>query len=200
MIVDRQYEPKNGRLSDVDISWLCSGDKPMISPFLGSQAGKPSFGLSSCGYDLRLGKNYCVQNKDAGNMIVDPISKEDQEMAWIKKTAIGDEIIIEPGECILTETVETIDMPDDVVAIVLGKSTFARNNLLVNATPLEPGWRGIITLELHNTSHVNSVKLHVGQGIAQGLFERMANPPARTYSNRESGGVYQDQKGATTSR
>ena len=189
-----------GRLSDIDIKELCVGDRPMISPFSETQQGKPSFGLSSCGYDFKLGKNYYIQNEEAGNIIVDPLSREDQELAWIKMEVLGYEIILEPGECILTETEEWIDMPDDVVAIILGKSTLARNNVLINATPLEPGWKGIVTLEIHNTSNVNSVRLHVGQGIAQCLFERMANPPARTYSNRETPATYQDQLGAALSR
>ena len=199
-MIDETYIAKPGRLSDRDITYLCVGDNPMISPFSAKQAGKPSFGLSSCGYDLRLGKTYYVQNEDFGNVIVDPLSKQDQYNVWTKRESIGDEIIIGPGECLLTETIEEINMPDDVVAVVLGKSTMARNNILLNTTPLEPGWKGIVTLEIHNTSHVNSVKLRVGQGIAQALFERMANPPTRTYSNRETSATYQNQTGVTTSR
>jgi len=47
---------------------------------------------------------------------------------------------------------------------------------------------------------LHPVMLRVGQGIAQVLFERMANPPARTYSNRETTATYQDQQGATKSK
>jgi len=200
MIDNGEYKVKPGHLSDIDIAFLCKGENPMISPFSATQQGKPSYGLSSSGYDFRLGKSYYIQKDGCFVRVIDPLSKDDQEFSWVKKEAEDGEIIIYPGECILTETMETINMPDDVVATVLGKSTYARNNIIVNATPLESGWRGIVTLELHNCSNEFSVKLRVGQGIAQAIFNRMANPPARTYSNRESGGVYQDQKGATTSR
>ena len=199
-MIIKNYKPQAGRLSDVDITWLCFGDKPMIAPFAAKQAGKPSYGLSSAGYDFRLGNTYYIQKDGCFVRVIDPLSKADQEFSWIKKEAENDEIVIYPGECILTETMETIDMPDDVVAMVLGKSTYARNNIIVNATPLEPGWRGIVTLELHNCSDEFSVKLRVGQGIAQVVFDRMANPPKRTYSNRETSATYQDQLGVTLSR
>jgi len=199
-MITKNYKPQAGRLSDVDIAWLCHCDKPMIDQFIEIQAGKPSYGLSSSGYDFRLGKTYYIQKDGCFVRVIDPLSKADQEFSWIKKEAENDEIVIYPGECILTETMETIDMPDDVVAMVLGKSTYARNNIIVNATPLEPGWRGIVTLELHNCSDEFSVKLRVGQGIAQVVFDRMANPPKRIYSNRETSATYQDQLGVTLSR
>jgi len=196
-----------GRLSDIDIKELCVGDKPMISPFLDVQKGKPSAGLSSCGYDFRLGAKYYRQTDhimylDSGEEFweIDPLNKEHQEASWEACEAEGEFIIIGPLECLLTETMEKINMPNDVVAEVLGKSTYARNNIIVNSTPLEPEWRGIVTLELHNSSPIYPVKLRVGQGIAQAIFSRMANPPARTYSNRETPATYQDQLGAALSR
>jgi len=200
--MNNEYTVKSGHLSDVDIAFLCKGENPMISPFSETQQGKPSYGLSTSGFDFRLGGTFYRQKEYTGEYyrVIDPLSEEDQSFSWVKEEAKDGEIIIYPGECLLTETMETINMPDDVVATVLGKSTYARNNIIVNATPLESGWRGIVTLELHNCSNEFPVKLRVGQGIAQAIFNRMANPPARTYSNRESGGVYQDQKGATTSR
>ena len=201
-MIDETYKPQSGRLSDRDITYLCVGDNPMISPFSAKQSGKPSFGLSSAGFDFRLGNTYYRQKEYTGEYfrVIDPLSEEDQSFSWIKEEAKDGEIIIYPGECLLTATMETIDMPDDIVATVLGKSTYARNNIIVNATPLEPGWRGVVTLELHNCSNEFPVKLRVGHGIAQVTFERMANPPARTYSNREVDGKYQDQVGVTVSK
>ena len=136
-MIDETYVAKPGRLSDRDIAYLCVRDNPMISPFLGSQAGKPSFGLSSSGYDLRLSDEYMVQDNygdDAGT-IIDPLDSRTNH--WVKKNAVNGEIILGPGECILASTVEYINIPDDVQATVLGKSSLARNNVLVNATPLE---------------------------------------------------------------
>jgi dCTP deaminase len=190
------YQARPGRLSDLDIAYLCVGENPMISPFSIKQLGKPSHGLSSSGYDLRLGKRFLRES--AIYRPVEPLCAEDQDSVWHECFA-EDFIEILPGECILTETVEYIDMPSDIVAFILGKSTYARNCIHVNATPVEPQWKGIITLEINNMSLKNSVYLYVGQGIAQMCFERIANPPIRGYDERESGGGYQDQRKVTTS-
>jgi len=199
-MIDETYKPKPGRLSDRDITFLCIGDKPMIEPFVSAQAGRPSFGLSSAGYDFKLSDEYMVQDNygEESGSVVDPLNSETHR--WIKKKATNNEIIIGPGECILASTVEYMRMPDDVQAIVLGKSSLARCNIICNATPLENGWEGTVTLEITNCDPTNSVKLYVNQGIAQCLFDRMANVPDKTYTNRSVGGAYQGQRGPTPSR
>ena len=200
-MIDENYKPVAGRLSDIDITWLCVGDKPMISPFVARQAGDISFGLSVSGYDFRLAANYLIQDEIIRfDGPVDPLNKEHQELQWIKKEAKDGIIVIRPLECILASTIETVDMPKDITAIVLGKSTMARNNVLANMTPLESGWKGRITIELHNCSPIYPVMLRVGQGIIQAVFDRMPNPPSRTYEGREVDGKYQGQVGPTTSR
>jgi len=200
-MLDIDYKKCPGRLSDKDITFLCIGDNPMISPFVGEQKGKPSFGLSSAGVDFRLGYKYLAQIPSAEfGFALDPLNCEHQELQWEEREAVDGIIIIPPLGCILTETVERVDMPDDVVAIVLGKSTYARSGLLVNATPIENGFRGIITLELYNCNRTYSIVLRAGQGIAQMIFDRMANKPARGYDTREVSATYQDQSGVTPSR
>ena len=46
---------------------------------------------------------------------------------------------------------EYFKIPEDVLVICLGKSTYARCGIIVNVTPLEPGWEGHVTLEFSNT-------------------------------------------------
>ncbi len=200
-MIDEGYRAKPGRLSDCDITYLCMGDKPMISPFIARQMGDISFGLSTSGYDFRLGANYLAQDETIRfDTPVDPLNKEHQELQWIKKEAKDGIIVIRPLECLLLETMETVNMPKDVVGIVLGKSTYCRNNLILNTSPLEPKWKGKITLEMKNCSPIYPVMLRVGQGISQGIFDRLPNPPSRGYDEREVDGKYQNQKGVTASR
>ena len=63
-----------------------------------------------------------------------------------------DHIIVPPNSFALAETVEEIRVPRDVLAICLGKSTYARCGIIVNVTPLEPEWCGKVTLEISNTT------------------------------------------------
>lgn len=96
-------------------------------------------------------------------------------------------ILLEPGVSLLGESVEVFDMPDDVVGFCVGKSSYARCGILVNVTPIEPGWKGRLVIELVNLSHV-PVLIHIGQGIAQVLFAKVLN--AKQYS-----GHWQKQSG-----
>ena len=182
-----------GILNDREILRLCKDVKlPMLDPFLSKQKGKPSYGLGSMGYDLRLGKNFLVHQPHKAD-ILDP---RNIDVDLFKTVVRDDYFLLQPHSQVLAETVEMFNMPDDVLGIVLGKSTYARLGLLVNATPIEPGWtNSILTLELANLSPL-PIKMYVGSGIAQVLFFR-GKRPGRTYTEKESGGIYQNQTGAT---
>jgi len=184
----------HGILSDREIADLCVGDRPMLSPFIRRQEGKPSYGLGSCGYDLRLGSRFLVPLGGV-NVILDPI---DFPAGYFRTIDTETTFELSPNSQVLAESVERFDMPDDVCAVCWGKSSYARCGLLVNVTPLEPGWRGILTIELANVSPL-PIRLHVGQGIAQVVFFRGARPE-RTYAEKEAGGEYQDQPGVTLPR
>ena len=80
-------------------------------------------------------------------------------------------VLIPPNSFALAETLEYLEIPRDTLAIVLGKSTYARCGLVVNCTPLEPEWRGKVTMELSNTTPL-PIKVYAGEGIAQVYFLR----------------------------
>jgi len=166
---------------------------PIIDPFVPVQEGKPSYGLGSFGYDIRLGAEYLEQRQLPGfDLILDPKKKVD---SWMSMTAKHGEIILYPGTMILAESFERFRMPGNVFATVEGKSSYARLGLLVNVTPLEPGWEGVLTMALSNVGAV-PVRLHVGQGIAQVSFWQ-GETPLRGYTQKEAGGSYQGQTKAT---
>ncbi len=104
----------------------------------------------------------------------------------------ADFCIIPPNSFALAETVETFEIPRDVLAICLGKSTIARCGIIVNVTPLEPEWRGKITIEISNTTPLPA-KIYANEGIAQILFLRADAVCRVSYADKR--GKYQDQKG-----
>jgi deoxycytidine triphosphate deaminase len=104
----------------------------------------------------------------------------------------ADYCIIPPNSFALAETVETFEIPRDVLAICLGKSTIARCGIIVNVTPLEPEWRGKITIEISNTTPLPA-KIYANEGIAQILFLRAEAVCRVSYADKR--GKYQDQKG-----
>ena len=94
----------------------------------------------------------------------------------------------------LCETVEVFEIPRDVLAICVGKSTYARCGLIVNVTPLEPQWRGKITLEISNTTPLPA-KIYANEGIAQLIFLQASQVCDVSYADKN--GKYQDQEGLT---
>jgi len=181
-------------LADRDIVALCGREGAMISPFVRQQEGKPSYGLSSFGYDIRLGRRFLVPLGGA-NAILDPVDFPRQHFREIEADGVFD---LAPHSQVLAESVEVFQMPDDVLGVCWGKSSYARCGLLVNVTPLEPRWRGRLTLELANLSPL-PIRLHVGQGIAQVVFF-CGRRPLRGYDEKEAGGLYQNQPGVTLPR
>ena len=178
-------------LNDRQIRELCSGGNPMIHPFVPEKTDYPSYGLSSFGYDVRLGYRILRQKWGHGVAPLDPLVKDESLWEWEDTAGTGSEhFVLRPGETVLGETVEVFNIPPDVIGLCVGKSTYARLGLLLNSSPLEPAWRGKLVLELTNLSRYPLV-LHPGKGIAQILFFRGEYPDV-AYN-----GHYQNQKGIT---
>jgi dCTP deaminase len=162
-----------------------------ITPFAEEslRKGVVSFGLSSYGYDVRVGRHFKLFTNVYG-AIIDPKQFEPKAFVDIE----GDFCIIPPNSFALAETVEFFEIPRDVLAVCLGKSTYARCGIIVNVTPLEPEWRGKITIEISNTTPLPA-KIYANEGIAQILFHRADAVCEKSYADKK--GKYQDQKGLT---
>jgi dCTP deaminase len=162
-----------------------------IEPFAPQQRrpGVISYGVTSYGYDVRLGRKFKVFT-NAHCAIVDP--KNFDPRSFIDFEA--DSCLIPPNSFALAETVEYFEIPRDILCVCLGKSTYARIGIIVNVTPLEPEWRGKITIEISNTTPLPA-KVYAGEGIAQILFFRAEAVCKTSYADKQ--GKYQDQTGLT---
>ena len=176
-------------LNDIEIMRL-SRDEEMISPWASGQvreiAGQKivSYGPTSFGYDIRVDRKFKIFT-NALNAVVDP--KNFDEGCFVD---VEDDVcIIPPNSFVLAVAMERLKMPDDVVAVCVGKSTYARCGIIVNVTPAEPGWEGYLTLELSNTTPLPA-KVYAGEGIAQLMFYR-GSRPKKTYRDRN--GKYMGQ-------
>src|SRR5437870_3180365 len=162
-----------------------------ITPFDAgeSRQGVISFGVTSYGYDVRVGRKFKVFT-NAHCAIVDPKNFDPKSFVDID----ADFCLIPPNSFALAETQESLEIPRDVLGVCVGKSTYARCGIIVNVTPLEPEWRGKITIEISNTTPLPA-KIYAGEGIAQILFFRTDAPCETSYADKQ--GKYQDQKGLT---
>jgi dCTP deaminase len=109
--------------------------------------------------------------------------------------------IIQPGTFVLGSTLESVTLPDDIVARVDGRSSLGRLGLLVHATAgyVDPGWMGKLTLELSNQSQM-PIALYYGMTISQISFLCISTPVDRPYGSEGLGSKYQGQTGPTPSR
>lgn len=113
----------------------------------------------------------------------------------------GQAFMLHPGEFALGSTLEHIELPDDLVARLEGKSSLGRIGLLIHSTAgfVDPGWRGRLTLELSNVARL-PIALYPGMKIGQISFLRLSTPAERLYGSPELGSKYQGQSGPTASR
>ena len=177
-------------LSDKWIKKMVKSQK-IISPFISRQTrkGKISYGLSSYGYDVRVSNKFKIFT-DLDSAIVDPKNFK-KEGFVTRKSKI---CVIPPNSFALARTVEYFKIPDNVMVICLGKSTYARCGIIVNVTPLEPGWEGHVTLEFSNTTPLPA-KIYANEGAAQFVFLKGNEEPTITYDKRN--GRYMKQSGVT---
>jgi len=166
-------------------------EKGMIEPFADRQVreGNISYGLSSYGYDARVSREFKIfTNVDSA--VVDP--KDFNPKSFVDRET--DVCVIPPNSFALARTVEYLRVPEDVLVICLGKSTYARCGIIVNVTPLEPGWEGHVTLEFSNTTPLPA-KIYANEGACQFLFLQGNEPCEVSYKMRA--GKYQGQTGVT---
>jgi dCTP deaminase len=151
--------------------------------------GIVSYGVTSYGYDVRVGRRFKVFT-NARCTVVDPKNFVTESFVDMD----GDHCLIPPNSFALAETVEYLEIPRDIIAICIGKSTYARCGIIVNVTPLEPEWRGKVTIEISNTTPLPA-KIYANEGIAQIVFLRAEAVCQVSYGDKK--GKYQDQKGLT---
>lgn len=209
--VDHQYETlyywegidevplRATRLSGAERTAYLERHPPMIDPFSTQQVKTTlegqrivSWGTSSFGYDVRLADTFKIFT-NVRNGTIDPLNPDPG--CFVDHQ--GEYCIIPPNSYILGHTVESFHIPDDIMVICVGKSTYARLAAVVNVTPIEPGFSGQVVIEIANCSTL-PLKVYANQGIAQFLFFKGDQPCKTSYADR--GGKYQNQRGVTLAR
>ena len=168
-----------------------SKEQAMIEPFEAAQMreGIVSFGVSSYGYDMRVSDEYKIFT-NVNSTVVDPKRFDSSNFVEVK----AKEILVPPNSFALARSVEYFRIPRQVLAICLGKSTYARCGIICNVTPFEPEWEGHVTIEISNTTPLPA-KIYSNEGICQVLFFESDEACRVSYKDRQ--GKYQGQTGIT---
>lgn len=179
-------------LSDATIRALVDEGRIKVDPYEPENVQPSSL-------DVRLGDSFRVFH----NHRVSAIDLREPPQNLTEEVTLGEDepFVIHPGEFCLGRTLEWVELPDDVVSRVEGKSSLGRLGLIVHATAgfVDPGWKGTLTLELNNLTRV-PIRLYPGLLIAQLSFMRLDRPAERPYGSSGLGSHYQGQIAATESR
>lgn len=181
-------------LSDVDIRRYIAEGKIRISPEL------PAEQFGSCSVDFRLGAEFSVfeHSKNAYIDLRDRRAIEDLMRPIV--VAPGDPFILQPREFVLAITEETLELADDVLGRLEGRSSLGRIGIIVHGTAglFDPGWTGKATLELSNLGRM-PVALYPGMRICSFTFEQLSSPSSVPYS-KKAGNKYAGQTRPLASR
>jgi dCTP deaminase len=154
-----------GILADFQIKARCDGG--MVTPF------DPAL-VNPASLDVRLGNTLLIESAQSPQLVPYPLEHHSQEHPYMMR----------PGEFVLAQTLEVFDIPVDLAAQFVLKSSRAREGIEhLLAGFADPGFNGsVMTLELHNSRQLHAVPIWPGMKIGQMIFYVMADVPLRSYA------------------
>jgi len=179
-------------LSDRTIKEAIAAGRIVIDPYDGSFVQPSSI-------DLRVDRFFRVFENHRYPYI-DPKSAQD-DLTTLVETAEDEPFILHPGEFVLGSTLERVQLGEDIVARLEGKSSLGRIGLLIHSTAgfVDPGFDGYLTLELSNVANL-PIAIYPGMKIGQISFYQLTTPAENPYGSDQAGSKYQGQRGPTPSR
>lgn len=179
-------------LPDHEIENLCK-DEGLISPYTRSQ-------LQPASYDVLLASRILVPMGLKEVNLAEPLP-DNLYYERVIGGDVGGGYLLRPGDFILGATLERVEIPNNVVGRIEGKSSLARLGITAHITAgyLDPGFRGNVTLEIVNL-WPRPIRIWPGQRIAQLGFEWMSSACIRPYGSPELESHYQDADGAEGTR
>jgi dCTP deaminase len=178
-------------LSDRDIRAEIASGRIVIDPFT-PEAVQPS------SVDLHLDRRFRVFRNSRYPFI--DVRADQPELTELVEINGDDPFILHPGEFVLGSTLERVELPNDLVARLEGKSSLGRLGLLIHSTAgyVDPGWEGNLTLELSNVANL-PITLYDGMKIGQISFQRLSSPAEVGYGDARIGSKYRGQRDPTAS-
>jgi dCTP deaminase len=188
-------------LNDKQISQLA--DLDIFQPYVGEKrrtlddgTKAISYGLSQAGYDIRLSPKHFLVFTDDGdyrpNLVLDPKLSDPTipYEAVLVHNNNGSFFELPPHSFGLGTSLELISMPPSIMGLCDGKSTYARCGVIINVTPIEPGWAGHLTMHIANPTPFTA-RIYANEGIVQVMLYQLSSNVRQAYT-----GHYQNQ-GAT---
>jgi dCTP deaminase len=177
--------------------FLSDRDLMVVGPSLVTPFDPECVGPASI--DLHLSTEFVVPDVSARLAYIDLDAGEDKPRLPMKDLVdLHDEdgFVLHPGEFCLGVTMEQVNLPNNIVGRIEGKSSLGRLGLMVHVTSgfIDPGFRGGLTLQMTNLLRIPIV-LRPHKRICQVVFAYLNSPAMNPY-----GGNYQDSQGVVASK
>jgi dCTP deaminase len=178
-------------LSDRDIAAALAKGRVKVEPYDPAD-------LQPSSVDLHLDRSFRVFRNNRYPYI--DVRSPQPDLTELLSVADEEPFVLHPGEFVLGQTIEWVELPNDLVARLEGKSSLGRLGLLIHSTAgyVDPGWKGKLTLELSNVANL-PIALYFGMKIGQISFFEMSSPVDRPYGSSGLGSKYQGQSEPTAS-
>lgn len=144
--------------------------------------------LNPYGYDMTLGREF---KRFIGGKKLEVLDINNIKEEYFEEFK-GDYVTIEPHHFVLGISVEYFKIPQNIIGICLGKSSYSRAGIMCPISPLEPGWSGFVTMAISNFGNM-PIKIPANKGISQVVFFESQHHPWQDYTAK--GGKYNKQKG-----
>ena len=185
------YDKEIQQLAELDVFLPFVGEKRRT---LDNGIKAISYGLSQAGYDIRLspdqflvfdGKEFKWTNKPTLDpKLSDPTLPYEAPLVHSEGSSF---FILPPHSFGLGVSLELISMPPCIMGLCDGKSTYARCGIIINVTPIEPGWSGHLTMHIANPTPFPA-RIYANEGIVQVMLYQLNGDVAESYT-----GHYQNQ-------
>ncbi len=178
-------------LSDHDIALAIEAGRIRVEPYEAAD-------LQPSSIDLHLDRSFRVFRNSRYPFI--DVRAPQPDLTELLSVADEEAFVLHPGEFVLGQTLEWVELPDDLVARLEGKSSLGRLGLLIHSTAgyVDPGWKGKLTLELSNVAKL-PIALYYGMKIGQISFLELSSAVDRPYGSEGLGSHYQNQAEPTAS-
>ncbi len=143
------------------------------------------------GFDLRLGEVF----KISGDAFLGETHRKTPDIESVITFEEGKtkSIKIKPGDFFLVKTVEKINLPIDLSATILPRTTTFRSGLFLRTGPIQPGYSGELTFGLKNEGPV-TVEIEMGARFAHVIFQEIKGEGSQYRGQWQGGRVSATKK------
>jgi dCTP deaminase len=162
-------------LTNLQISKYISEQKIIFKPAL------DKFQLQAHSVDLRLGftflvpKTWLVTKNGREQLHMDYYASERPDYFDVVELEKGQFFDLLPGEHILVSSLESVKVPNDLMAVMYPRSSTNRKGISVDQTGIiDSGYQGQLVIPIRNNTSSQTVRLYPGERFCQIVFQKLS--------------------------